>query len=56
MSPHTYMLLAQVGVGRIQGGWEYVWASFGIAWVSLSLYALSLWLRRPGQAVNDSKE
>lgn len=56
MSPHMYTLLAQVGSGRIQGGWEYIWAAYGIAWASLSLYALSLWLRRPGQATNDSKE
>ncbi|HYO57877.1 hypothetical protein [Archangium sp.] len=53
---HTYTLLAQVGSGRIQGGWEYIWTAFLIAWASLSLYSLSLWLRRPGKAVNDSKE
>ena len=53
---HMSTLLAQVGSGRIQGGWEYVWAAYIIAWASLSLYALSLWLRRPGQATNDSKE
>jgi hypothetical protein len=52
----TYTLLAQVGMGRIQGGWEYIWAAYGIAWTSLSLYALSLWLRRPGKAASDSKE
>jgi hypothetical protein len=49
-------LLAQVGSGRIQGGWEYIWAAYIIAWASLSLYALSLWLRRPGRATNESKE
>ncbi|WP_257457033.1 hypothetical protein [Archangium lipolyticum] len=53
---HTYTLLAQVGMGRIQGGWEYIWSAYGIAWASLSLYALSLWLRRPGKAANDAKE
>ncbi|MCY1079172.1 hypothetical protein [Archangium lansingense] len=53
---HMSTLLAQVGAGRIQGGWEYIWAAYGIAWASLSLYALSLWLRRPGQTTNDSKE
>jgi hypothetical protein len=47
MSPLTYTLLAQVGSGRIQGGWEYIWSAYGIAWASLSLYALSLWVRRP---------
>jgi hypothetical protein len=53
---HLSPLLAQVGSGRIQGGWEYIWAAYLIAWASLSLYALSLWLRRHGQATNDSKE
>ncbi|MDY7230732.1 hypothetical protein [Hyalangium rubrum] len=37
----------EVGSGRIQGGWGYVWVSYGIAWGSLALYSLSLWLRRP---------
>jgi hypothetical protein len=37
----------EVGSGRIQGGWGYVWASYGIAWGSIALYSLSLWLRRP---------
>ena len=35
-----------VGMGRIHGGWSYVWASYGITWIALSLYALSLFLRR----------
>jgi hypothetical protein len=51
----TYTLLAQVGVGRIQGGWEYIWASYAVAYAALSLYALSLWLRRP-KSGNASKE
>lgn len=37
----------EVGSGRIQGGWGYVWVSYGITWGSLALYSLSLWLRRP---------
>jgi hypothetical protein len=41
------LLLAAVGEGRIQGGWEYVRAAYGIAWSGLTLYALSLWVRRP---------
>jgi hypothetical protein len=40
-------VLAQVGEGRIRGGWGYIWSSYGIAWGSLALYGLSLWLRRP---------
>jgi hypothetical protein len=42
-------LLAQagsnVGAGMIQGGWSYVWASYGIAYGSMALYALALWRR-----------
>ena len=46
----TLVLLAQaadasVGAGYIQGGWSYVWASYGIAYGSMALYALSLWRR-----------
>ncbi|XXF80879.1 hypothetical protein P2318_14290 [Myxococcaceae bacterium GXIMD 01537] len=54
----SLMLLAQtrVGVGRIQGGWEYVWTSYGLTWAALALYALSLWLRRPKTAATDTKE
>jgi hypothetical protein len=37
----------QVGAGRIQGGWRYVWTSYAITWGSLALYSLSLWWRRP---------
>ena len=45
------LLLAQaspytVGSGRIQGGWGYVWASYGLTWGGVVLYALTLWLRR----------
>jgi|GEM_PF-342073 len=50
----TTALLAQVGVGRIQGGWGYIWSSYAIAWGSLALYGLSLWMRRPRKAVNDT--
>jgi hypothetical protein len=40
-------VLAAVGEGRIEGGWEYVKAAYGIAWTGLSLYAVSLWARWP---------
>jgi hypothetical protein len=56
MTTMTTLLLAQVGYGRIQGGWEYVWTSYGIAWSALALYSLSLWLRRPRQGAPDSQE
>lgn len=47
---------ARVGAGRIQGGWGYVWTSYGIAWSALSAYALNLWLRsrRPVSSGSDS--
>jgi hypothetical protein len=37
----------RVGSGRIQGGWEYVWAAYAITWAAIVLYTISLWLRRP---------
>ena len=39
--------MSPVGSGRIQGGWEYVWGAYGVSWVALVLYAVSLWVRRP---------
>jgi hypothetical protein len=44
MSVHLFLAAE---VGRIQGGWSFVWAAYGVTWAALSLYALSLWLRRP---------
>lgn len=43
-APHAEM---DVGAGRIVGGWEYIWAGYALSFVSLVLYALSLWARRP---------
>ena len=31
--------------GMIQGGWEYVYAAYGISWTALIVYAASLYLR-----------
>lgn len=31
--------------GYIQGGWGFVWASYGITWAFLVGYTVSLWLR-----------
>ena len=28
--------------GVIEGGWNYVWAAYGISWVVLLTYAVSL--------------
>ena len=55
------MLLAQatsdqVVRGRVPGGWGYVWVSYGITWGALSLYSLSLWLRRPKNLPAGPKE
>ena len=33
--------------GYIVGGWEYVWAVWGIGWLGFVLYAVSLYVRRP---------
>lgn len=38
-------VLAQVGSGRIVGGWNYVWVSYGLTWAVMVLYALSLYFR-----------
>ncbi|MFZ5469179.1 MAG: hypothetical protein ACOZIN_07025 [Myxococcota bacterium] len=32
-------------MGRIQGGWEYIWAAYAITWAASTIYAVSLWLR-----------
>ena len=47
---------SRVGAGRIQGGWGYVWTSYGITWAALALYGLHLWLRmrRPSSTGSDS--
>ena len=29
----------------IAGGWEYIAAAYGLTWVVLGLYAMSLWAR-----------
>ncbi len=60
MNLSTLMVLAQaaagqVGSGRIQGGWGYVWACYGLTVATLMLYALSLWVRRP-RLSQDAKE
>ena len=46
-----FLLAAEVAaeapkMGRIVGGWEYVWASYIVTWVGIVLYAASLFLRR----------
>ncbi len=31
--------------GMVVGGWEYVWAAYGLSWATLIGYTASLWLR-----------
>ena len=31
--------------GMIDGGWNFVWAAYGITWTGLGLYILSLKVR-----------
>lgn len=33
-------------MGKIVGGWEYVWAAYLLSWAGIVLYAASLFLRR----------
>ncbi|RKH55620.1 hypothetical protein [Corallococcus llansteffanensis] len=56
-SVSSLMVLAQttVGSGRLQGGWGYVGACYGISVAAFVLYSVSLWARRP-RAASDSKE
>jgi len=35
--------------GMIQGGWEFVWAVYGITWASLIWYAFTLYKQRKAQ-------
>ncbi len=35
--------LANVGAGRIVGGWEYIWPAFIIFWGVLLGYGFNLW-------------
>ena len=29
----------------IQGGWEFIGAAYGLTWLVLGVYAVSLWMR-----------
>lgn len=42
----AFLAQASPYTGRIQGGWEYVWASYFIAWAGLSMYGFRLASRR----------
>ena len=43
----TSLMLAQVGSGRVIGGWEFVTAAYVLTLLGIVLYAVSLWVRRP---------
>lgn len=45
---HPQGIEKAVPVGVIEGGWGYVYACWGLALGGAALYALSLYLRRPG--------
>ena len=32
--------------GMIDGGWNFVWAAYGVTWSGLALYIVSLAVRR----------
>lgn len=48
MLPVLPLLLAQVGSGRITGGWGYVYLAYGVTVLTLALYATSLLIRYRG--------
>jgi hypothetical protein len=37
---------APIQMGKIIGGWEYIWAAYILSWTGLVLYTASLVLRR----------
>jgi hypothetical protein len=37
-------------MGHVLGGWNYVWASYLLAWGGLTAYAVALYRRRSASA------
>jgi hypothetical protein len=37
---------APIQMGRIVGGWEYIWTAYILTWAGVVLYGTSLFLRR----------
>lgn len=33
-------------MGHVVGGWEYVWAVYGITWVAVAFYSASMFLTK----------
>ena len=40
------IVIAAETTGRITGGWEFVYAAYGITWATFILYAASLYVRQ----------
>ena len=37
---------APIQVGKIIGGWEYIWTAYILTWAGIAFYGASLFLRR----------
>lgn len=44
------IVLAIETMGRIDGGWNFVWAAYGITWVFFAVYTASLLFRSASAA------
>lgn len=42
--------IEKVGMGVIEGGWNFVYAAYGVALSGVAAYAASLFLRRKGKS------
>ncbi len=42
--------------GIITGGWEFVWAAYGLTFAALAIYGGSLALKIRGEARNDQEQ
>ncbi len=38
-------IFATTGTGVIEGGWEYIWAAYGLTWLFFAVYSATLILR-----------
>jgi hypothetical protein len=43
--------IEKAGSGVIQGGWEYVYAAYGLGTVGVLAYVASLFVRRPKKSI-----
>lgn len=42
--------------GIVIGGWEYVWAAYGITFVALAAYGINLGIRLRGERRSEKEE